>query len=109
MKKKLIKHSKILGVLFISLANSHNQCYNSSLVMTLLEHSLVLKYPHRKNGEDSSQVSVQAKKLELHMQDHSRVQDNFWTAINTLRNYNVVEWNHTRRHIRKETSSVGPL
>jgi hypothetical protein len=42
----------------------------------------------------SSQVSVQARKLELHKSD---VQDNFRTAIDTLQDCNMVE------HHRNET------
>jgi hypothetical protein len=54
---------------------------------------LVYKYSHRKQSRGFSQVSVQARKLELNICDQSSIQDNFQTANVTLHNYNVVE-NH---------------
>jgi hypothetical protein len=86
MKKKLISIQR-----FWVYSLFHLQIVSSYPVLTLLAWSLVFKYPHRKNGEDSSHVSMQAKKLELHIHNQSSVQDNFWTATNALHNCNVVE------------------
>jgi hypothetical protein len=62
------------------------------------------KYPHRKkNREDSSQVTVKARKLELHVREQSGVQDKFWTATAALHDCNVVE------HRRVETTREGAL
>jgi hypothetical protein len=40
--------------------------------------------------EDSRKVSVQARKLELHIHDQSSVQDNFRTSTDALNNCNLV-------------------
>jgi hypothetical protein len=37
---------------------------------------------------------MQNRKQELHVCDHSSVQDNFQAAIDPLHNYNVVERDH---------------
>jgi hypothetical protein len=52
------------------------------------------KCPNRKGLEDSSQVSVEARKLELHIRDHFSVQNNFWTAIGGLHICNMVDHHH---------------
>jgi hypothetical protein len=57
----------------------------------------------KKNLADSSQVSVKAKKLELHNRDHSSVQDNFRPPTNTLHHCNIVE--HRRVETRYEDAS----
>jgi hypothetical protein len=36
-------------------------------------------------------MSVQARKLGFHVCDQPSIQDNFWTAIDTLHDHNVVE------------------
>jgi hypothetical protein len=46
---------------------------------------------HRRNLEYWCQVSVQARKMELHVRDHSSVQDNFRKPIDAVHDCNMVE------------------
>jgi hypothetical protein len=48
----------------------------------------------QKETENSIQVSMQVRKLELHILNQSNIQDNFWTATGALHDWNVVELCH---------------
>jgi hypothetical protein len=48
----------------------------------------------QKETENSIQVSVQVRKLELHSHNQSNIQDNFWRATDALHDCNVVEQCH---------------
>jgi hypothetical protein len=67
--------------------------------------------PKKKIKENSSQVSVQARKLEIHIHDQSSVQDNLRTvdAVHDQRRGASICWNHMWRCILKDASSKSPL
>jgi hypothetical protein len=48
--------------------------------------------PQKKNREDWSQVSGEARKLELHVRYKSSTQENFWTPPGEIYGRNVVEY-----------------
>lgn len=50
--------------------------------------------PTERNRENSIQVSVQVRKLELQVPNQSNNQDNFWAATDALHDCNVVEQCH---------------
>jgi hypothetical protein len=52
---------------------------------------------------DSSQVGVQARKLQLNVHDQSSVQDNFRTATDALYKCNVVERRRVEGIYKDET------
>lgn len=95
-------HSKILGVFFTPLVNCWIQWRSFSL-STVLSETLVVKYPHRKHWEDSSQVNIQARKLKLYVFNQSSIHGNFWTAscwhLWPWCGGAPLCWNHMRRRI----------
>jgi hypothetical protein len=93
--KETRKHSKIPGLFFISVEiefyatvrlwyrlYSYWHKYWFSVTPTLI-------YP-----EESSEVSVQGRKLELRFREMSGVQDNFRAATGALHHCNVTEHRH---------------
>jgi hypothetical protein len=67
--------------------------FTSSHSLSPVSNSLVFKHANRKkeNRKIQNQVSVKARKMELHARDESSVRDKFRTATNALHDYNVAE------------------
>lgn len=69
-------------------------------------------FPKQENRDNSSQVSVQARKLEAHIRVQSIAQDNIRITIYALYCYYVMECRHvetTRKCLLNNTSSSSPL
>jgi hypothetical protein len=100
-KKKTFNHLMILCIFYFTckLWNSVPQLL-SSIDCTEAEFGS-LNNPRDKNCENSSRVSMQARKLQLHNCGQSSIQDNLWTAPS--------RWNHLWRRVLQDILSKSPL